>query len=146
MLSLAIRIAALSEMVFAALTAAFALGITVQSYADERRTLLMLVVQGVLAVIAAVGLFRRASWGWRVALVLIVLVFGPLALASYRAWRAGAGIGVTMPADAVRLVAVAWSAQLLVAVCFLMARGRMLALPPTVDCGQPPTDPDSARR
>jgi len=74
------------------------------------------------------SLSSAASWGWLVALVLIALVFGPLAIASYRAWRAGIGVGVTIPADALRLVAGAWGAQLVVAVCFLMARGRQLAV------------------
>ena len=131
MIVLATRIAALSELLFAALMAAFALSIPVQSSAEERSALLMLVVQASLALLAATGLFRRSSWGWLVAFCLIVVVFGPLGFAIYRAWRAGIGVGITMPADAVRLVAVGWSAQLVVAVCFAMARGRRGATPRT---------------
>jgi hypothetical protein len=121
---LATRIAALSEILFAALIAAFVLSIPLQSYADEFSTLLMLVVQAALALLAAAGLFRRTRWGWLVALCLIALVFGPLGYAIYRAWRAGVGVGVSMPSEAVRLVAFGWSAQLVVAICFLVARGK----------------------
>jgi hypothetical protein len=118
----ATSIAALCEVLFAALMAAFALSIPTQPSEGENSALLILVVQTGLALLAAVGLFRAKWWGWLVALGVIVIVFGPVGLSIYRAWRAGIGVGVMMPANTVILVAVGWFAQVVVAVCFLVAR------------------------
>ena len=123
------RIAALGEVLFAALMGAVALGIPLSPTADEQSALLMVLVQAGLAVLAATGLFRRTWWGWLAALGVIALVFAPLAIASYRAWRDGIGVGVSMPAQALRLVAVAWVVQLVVAVCFLVVQGTRLSTP-----------------
>src|SRR5215203_6517081 len=119
----ATNIAALCEVLFAALMAAFALGIPRQPSEGENRALLMLGAQAGLALLASMGLFRRKWWGWLVALCVIVLAFGPLAIAIYQSWRDGIGVGVMLPANMVMLVAMGWLAQLVVAVCFLIARG-----------------------
>jgi len=125
---LATRIAGLSEVVFAALMAVFALSLPAHPSGGESRALLMLVVQSGLALLAAIGLFRLKWWAWLVALVVIVLVFAPIGITIYGAWRAGIGVGITMPADALRLITVGWVAQLVVAICFVIARGKR---PPT---------------
>ena len=124
MTALATRIAALSEVSFAALMAAFALGIPLRPSASESSALLMLGVQAGLALVAAAGLLRRTWWGWLVAFGVFALVFGPIAIAIYRSWREGLAIGFVVPANAAMLVAVGWVAQLVVAVCFVLAQGR----------------------
>jgi hypothetical protein len=128
---LATRIAALSEVLFAALMVAFALSIPLRPSENENGALLMLGVQAGLALVAAAGLFRRKWWGWLVAIGVLALAFGPISIALYRSWRDGIGVGVMMPANAVMLVAVGWAAQLVVAVCFVMARGRRAPTPGT---------------
>ena len=76
-------------------------------------------------------MFRRKSWGWLVALGVLTLAFGPISIALYRSWRDGIGVGIVMPANVMILVAVGWVAQLVVAVCFVVARGGRAPTPGT---------------
>jgi hypothetical protein len=116
-------LAALCEVVFATMMAAFALGLPLRRSEGDSFVLLILGLQCGVALLAAAGLYRRQRWGWLLALCVIALAFGPVLLTIYWAWRAGMAVGVMMPPTSVRLVAVAWLAQLAVAACFLQARG-----------------------
>jgi hypothetical protein len=116
-------LAALCEVVFACLVLSFALGLPSQPSGREGLARLVLCLEGSLALLAAVGVYRSRRWGWLVALGLAALALGPMLVTIFQAWRAGVGVAVALPASSVALVAAAWVAQLIVLACFFLARG-----------------------
>ena len=125
------RLAALCEVLFAVLTVAFALSLSLQRSERESGALLMLGVQSAVGFVAAAGLYQGKRWGWLLATGLLALTIAPLVITILLAWRAGLAVGLAVPTASLTLLAVAWLAQFVVALCFLGARGWRPSTPGT---------------
>jgi hypothetical protein len=109
----------------------FALSLPLQRSQRESSALLMLSVQSALAFIAAAGLYQGRRWGWFFAACLLALVLAPPINGLLGAWRAGLGVAIPVPTGSVMPLAVAWLAQIVVALCFISARGWRPSAPGT---------------
>lgn len=127
----ALLIAAVCELLYAALLGFVALGIPVEPSPIEQRALVTLGIQAGLALLAATGLLRGRRWGWLAALTVIVLAWGPVVRAAFYAWANHVGLAIPLPAGSLMFAALVFLAQLATAICFLVARGWRPSAPRT---------------